>query len=85
MRIARPVMHDRENIVDVCYEVFIIEKETGKIKTMNETHNMRYFFKPEIEMLLEEAEFELIDNLDCRTLGETDYNSWTAYFIARAV
>ncbi len=85
VRIARPVMHDRENIVDVCYEVFIIEKETGKIKTMNETHNMRYFFKPEIEMLLEEAEFELIDNLDCRTLGETDYNSWTAYFIARAV
>lgn len=47
VRIARPVMHDKENIVDVCYEVFVMDKETGNTKTINETHNMRYFFRPE--------------------------------------
>lgn len=85
VRIARPVMHDKENVVDVCYEVFVIDKMTGQTRTINEVHNMRYFFRPELEMLLQEIGFELITNLDCRTLGQTDYNSWTSYFIARAV
>ncbi len=85
VRIARPAMHDKENVVDVCYEVFVIDKMTGLTRTINEVHNMRYFFKPELEMLLRETGFELITNLDCRTLGQTDYNSWTSYFIARVV
>lgn len=85
VRIARPVMHDKENIVDVCYEVLVIEKETGITKTINEVHNMRYFFKPELEVLLEAAGFRLIENIDCQTLGETDYTSWTSYFIAEAI
>lgn len=85
VRIARPVMHDKENVVDVCYEVFVIDKGTGQTRTISEIHNMRYFFRPELEMLLQEAGLELVDNLDCQTLGESDYNSWTSYFIARAI
>lgn len=85
VRIARPIMHDRENVVDVCYEVYVIEKKTGNTKTIHEVHNMRYFFRPELEFLLKEAGFELLDNIDCQTLSETGYDSWTSYFIARAV
>ena len=84
IRIARPVMHDKENVVDVCYEVLVIEKETGNTKTIKEIHNMRYFFRPELEFYLKEAGFELVDNIDCQTLGDTDYESWTSYFVARA-
>ena len=84
VRVARPVLHDKEDLVDVNYEVFVIDKETGKVQVVNEVHKMRYFFRPEIEMLLEATEFTLIDNLDCQTLGETDYNTWTSYFIAKA-
>ncbi|MDE7430543.1 MAG: methyltransferase domain-containing protein [Lachnospiraceae bacterium] len=85
VRIARPVMHDKDNVVDVCYEVFVIDKVTGAAKVIQEVHSMRYFFRPELEYWLNEAGFELIDNLDCQTLGETDYSSWTSYFIARAI
>lgn len=85
VRVARPVMHDKENVVDVCYEVFVIDKETGFVRTINEVHHMRYFFRPEFEILLEQAGFRLIDNIDCQTLGETDYDSWTSYFIAQAI
>ena len=85
IRVARPAMHDEENIVDVNYEVFVIDKATGKTKTINEVHNMRYFFRPEMELLLAAADFELIDNLDCRTLGKTDFSSWTSFFVARAI
>lgn len=85
IRIARPIMHDKENVVDVCYEVFVIEKKTGNTKTIKEVHNMRYFFRPELELLCREAGFELLGNLDCQTLGETGYHSWTSYFITRAI
>ena len=85
VRIARPVMHDKENTVDVCYEVLVMNKATGQTKVINEVHKMRYFFRPELELLLQEAGFELLDNLDCHTLLETDYHSWTSYFAARAV
>ena len=84
VRIAKPVMHDKENVVDVNYEVFIINKETSNVQMINETHRMRYFFKPEMEYFLKDAGFELLNNLDCNTLDETNYNSWTSYFIARA-
>ncbi len=85
VRIARPIMYDKENRVDVNYEVFIIDKKTQKVKVVYETHKMRYFFRPELEFFLNEAGLELLDNLDCKTFGETDYNSWTSYFIARAM
>lgn len=85
VRIARPVMHDKENVVDVCYEVFVIDKQTGYTKTINEVHNMRYYYRPELEFYLQQTEFELVDSIDCRTLKETDYNSWTSYFIAKAI
>ena len=85
IRIARPAMYDTTNIVDVCYEIFIIDKQTGETKTINETHSMRYFFRPELEFYLKETGFELIDNLDSTTLGATSYGSWTSYFVAKAV
>ncbi len=85
VRIARPVMHERDNVVDVCYEVFVIDKVSGNTKTINEVHHMRYFFRPELEFYLQETGFELADNLDCQTLGETSYDSWTSYFVAKAV
>lgn len=85
VRIARPVMHDKENVVDVCYEVLVIDKNTNVTRQINEVHKMRYFFKPEIEYLLKDAGFELVDNIDCNTLKTTNYSSWTSYFVAKAL
>jgi SAM-dependent methyltransferase len=85
IRIARPVLHDKENVVDVNYEVLVIDKKSGKTQVINEVHNMRYFFRPELEYFLKSTGFELIDNLDCNSLGATSYGSWTSYFIAKAV
>lgn len=85
IRIARPVMYNEKNLVDVNYEIFIIDKETKKVRMIQEVHTMRYFFRPELELLLSEAGFELVDNLDCQTLEATDFTSWTSYFIAKAI
>lgn len=83
IRHATPVMHAESNIVDVNYDVYIIDEESSQTVSFSEVHNMRYFFKPEIEYYLEQSGFELLDCLDCNTLEKTNYDSWTAYFIAR--
>ena len=62
-----------------------MNKKTSTVKVIQEVHSMRYFFRPELELLLKEAGFELIDNLDGQSLQETDYDSWTSYFIAKAI
>ena len=85
VRVAKPIMYDKRNRVDVCYEVFCIDKKQDTVKMINETHSMRYFFRPELEMLLEMTGFELLDNIDCNSLEKTDYRSWTSYFIAKAI
>lgn len=85
IRIARPTLHDKRNVVDVDYEVLVINKQTDNVKTIQEIHNMRYFFRPELDLLLRQTGFELVDNLDCQTLKDTTYDSWTSYFIAKAI
>lgn len=78
-------MHDKTNVVDVYYEFLVIDKEINNMEVIYETHSMRYFFRPELEVMLKETGFELLDNVDCQTLGATNFGSWTSYFIAKAV
>lgn len=82
IRYANPVMHANENVVDVCYDVLVMNKESGRVQKIEEVHSMRYFFYPEVKYYLEQMGFELKGCLDCDTLGQADYNSWTVYFVA---
>lgn len=82
-RIARPDMRIEDNVVDVHYEVLAVNRETSNVQRITEVHKMRYFFIPEIRHYLKETGFELLRCLDCRTLQKTDFNSWTAYCVAR--
>lgn len=84
IRIATPKLFDQENRVDVNYDIFVTSKKDNKTQEIKECHHMRYLFRPEVELLLSSAGFELIDVLDCKTMKKTNYQSWTAYFIARA-
>jgi SAM-dependent methyltransferase len=54
-RIAEPVLHPNENVVDVNYQVTIRNKATGDINNISETHRMRYLFIPEIMEQLESS------------------------------
>jgi len=54
-RITEPVMLYNENTVDVNFEVMIEDKKTYVVEKINETHNMRYLFLPEIKYIAEKA------------------------------
>ncbi|HVY06727.1 MAG TPA: class I SAM-dependent methyltransferase [Burkholderiales bacterium] len=47
-RIAEPVVHWNENVVDVNYTVFVERNDTGALEKLCETHRMRYLFPAEL-------------------------------------
>ena len=85
IRLCKPDIYENSNRVDVNYEILVIDKSSGIAKNINETHHMRYFFRPELEMILCQNGFKLIDTFDCKDLGNTSFESWTSYFLAKAI
>jgi SAM-dependent methyltransferase len=47
-RCAEPVLNPNENTVDVNYRISVMDKASGHLRKINETHSMRYLFLPEI-------------------------------------
>lgn len=82
-RIAEPEWKENENIVEVNYDVFICEKESGRISEIEEKHAMRYLFKNEVEQMLETSRLELIDCFEFMTDLPLSKGTWSACFIAR--
>lgn len=82
-RIAEPVIHPNENLVDVNYQVFIQNKNTDAIKEFQETHRMRYLFQPEINLLLNEIGLKLVSSGEWMTNSESGLNTWGVYFVAQ--
>lgn len=57
-RLAEPVLHPNENRVDVNYTLFARDTATGAIATFTESHPMRHFSLPELDLLAAAAGFE---------------------------
>ena len=82
-RIAEPIMYPNENWVDVNYHVFIRDKTTDEVNELRETHRMRYLFKPEIELILNQLQMELITHHEWLTNKPSGFDSWGVYFVVR--
>jgi len=80
---AEPSLRINENIVDVNYRVCITEKINGLTSEIKETHSMRYLFIPEINLILKEANMELITYEEWMTGKTPDDRSWSAFAAAR--
>jgi SAM-dependent methyltransferase len=83
VRIAEPDLLPNENLVEVNYQILIVDKETGDIEDVREKHRMRYLFKPEVETLLASTGFELLDCLEFMTGRVPGTNTWSVVFIAK--
>ena len=82
-RIAEPVIHPNENLVDVNYQVFIQNKNSDAIEEFQETHRMRYLFQPEINLLLNQIGLKLVSSGEWMTGSESGLNTWGVYFVAQ--
>lgn len=83
IRLAEPVMHPNDNLVDVNYTVLITDRTENTVEEVKETHSMRYFFRPELEIMLNQAGFELIVDKEWLTGHQLDYTTWFGTFVAR--
>jgi SAM-dependent methyltransferase len=82
-RIAEPVMHLDENVVDVNYQMFIRDKQSHEIQDIQESHHMRYLFLPEVRFFLSECNFNLIDYGEWLTDQKPEASTWGVFFVAR--
>ena len=82
-RIAEPRMYANTNVIDVNYQIYIHDKQNKKIETVQEVHRMRYLFKPEIEMIMKQNGFELIDFEGWLTGNEPGVGTWSVCFICK--
>lgn len=83
-RIAEPVMHPNENLVDVNYRILITDKANGRVEEVQETHRMRYLFTPEIASLLSQNGFTIAESAEWLSGKEPGFDTWNVYFVARS-
>lgn len=76
VRIAEPVMHPNDNLVDVNYHVIITDKSTGKVEQLKESHRMRYLFIPELELVLHGAGLNIISVSEWMTDNLPGFSTW---------
>ena len=82
-RLAEPVIHDQNNVVDVNYTVFVKEIESGQTHEIKETHRMRYLFLPEIDRLLDANGFDRVVTEEWLTRKAPSFDSWGVCVVAR--
>jgi len=75
-RITEPEMRYNENIVDVNFEVIIEDKKTHIAERINETHNMRYLFLPEIIYLAERTELSFVAAYNWMDFSSLTEKNW---------
>jgi 2-polyprenyl-3-methyl-5-hydroxy-6-metoxy-1,4-benzoquinol methylase len=83
VRVAEPLTHFNDNVVDVVYQLIITDKSTGISEFLTETHAMRYYFKPELDLLLDGLKFECIEFSEWMTGREPGKDTWGVYCVVR--
>lgn len=83
VRIAEPVENVNLNIIDVNFDVYVINKSNLKVSNIKELHRMRYLFLPEIEMLCSKFNLTLVDCIKWMTFEKPSENDWYVTFIIK--
>ncbi|MEW5801268.1 MAG: class I SAM-dependent methyltransferase [bacterium] len=81
MRIAKPITYPHENVVDVNYRVCIFDKSTQRMEEFRECHRMRYLFKPEIDLFLDQAGFQSRGFFEFMKNEEPGRGAWNVCFV----
>lgn len=84
IRNTTPIMHPEQNIVDVQFDVQIIDKKHQKEFQTKESHRMRYFFLPELREMLKSLEFSILAEEEWMTGSPLSENTWNACLITKA-
>lgn len=82
-RRSYPEWMKEKNLVNVRFEVEILEKQTGNVTCIEELHPMRYWFEDEIAETLGLSGFSLLSAQEWLSGGALSDRSWNACYVAR--
>jgi len=82
-RIAEPVVHSNVNRVDVNFMIIVQDKHTEFIEQFRETHSMRHFSLPEIDLLADANGFERIGAEEFLSGKEPGEDTWGVCVVLR--
>jgi SAM-dependent methyltransferase len=83
IRIAEPVVHYNNSVVDVNFEILINDINTKELSKLSEVHPMRFLFKNEIELLAQRNNMEMVGFHSWLTFKEPTKEDWYAVFILK--
>jgi SAM-dependent methyltransferase len=75
-RLAEPVIYPNNNRVDVNYTIFARNTASGAMQTTTETHPMRHFSLPEIDLLASINGFDCINAEEFLSGRAPDEDTW---------
>ena len=82
-RLAESVINYRTNVVDVNYEIIIEGRSDNSFSKLNETHPMRHFSEPEIQLLATLTGFECIHSEEFLSGNIPGKDTWGVCFILK--
>lgn len=82
-RVAEPELHPDKNRVDVHYTVMTQDRTTGAFHSFEETHPMRHFSLPELDLLAETAGFERLTAEEWLTGAPPSEATWGVCLVLR--
>lgn len=85
LRIAEPDIDINRNVVEVLYTALVNAKTNGEAETIIERHPMRYFFKPELELLADAHGMRIIHAEEWMTSAAPSDSTWGVAFVAQRI
>lgn len=84
-RIAEPTIFPNENRVDVNYTIFAQDQSSGEMQRLTETHPMRHFSLPELDLLATQNGFERLVAEEFLTGNSPSEETWGVCIVLRKV
>lgn len=84
-RISEPINHPNEDVIDVHFELHIVEKASKNYEIINEQHKMRYFSIPELDFFLGKSGLKSLQYEEWETGNSPSSETWGVCCIAQKI
>lgn len=84
-RIAEPVIIPNENRVDINYSIYVKSLIDQKIHMITETHSVRHFSLPEIDIICEMCGFKRLQTEEFKTGKKVSEDTWGSCVLLKKV
>jgi SAM-dependent methyltransferase len=83
LRIAEPRMQHESDTVDIGYKIIVKNRVTSICRDFEETHRMRYLFKPELELFARAAGLAVVEFAPWLRPAPVGLGDWLVYAVAK--